>query len=44
MDDDKTVKQFDVLGDGEVSVPTHFFKVEFTLIDSRLELIIAKYW
>jgi len=38
-DGDKLVKCFDVLGDGEVSVPTHFFKVIVVETeDGRLEL------
>jgi len=38
-DDDKTVKVYDVLGDGEVSVPTHFFKVVvIETHDGQLEL------
>ncbi|KAK3697597.1 hypothetical protein RRG08_033327 [Elysia crispata] len=38
-EDDRTVKQFDVLGDGEVSVPTHFFKViVIETQDGQLEL------
>jgi len=38
-DDDKTQKVYDVLGDGEVSVPTHFFKViVLETHDGQLEL------
>jgi len=38
-DDDKTQKIFDVLGDGEVSVPTHYFKViVIETHDGQLEL------
>jgi len=38
-DDNKNIKCFDVLGDGEVSVPTHFFKViVIETHDGQLEL------
>lgn len=38
-EDDRAIKMFDVLGDGEVSVPTHFFKViVIETHDGQLEL------